>query len=251
MILAAELLHKTNAQLIAATWPLSVASFAGGLFLGLLKLPRRGDGDAPSTSRMRNLRILANSIWPIAFVVVLSLVLRIDDRLDLILSLVLTITLMMLVKRVPIGSLGIILRRHIPWKTVIVIFSALVFRRVLEQSGAVGAVSSGLTELNVPVGLVAFAIPFIASLLTGVVAAGYSIGFPVVLPLIVASGEAVPPAWAAWIVAGGFMGVMCSPMHLCFALTRVYFKADWGSVYRFILPAAALVIATAAAMLLL
>jgi integral membrane protein (TIGR00529 family) len=251
MLLAAELLHKTNIQLAAATWPLTVAAVTGGLLFGLLQLPRRGKDDPADASRTQNLRILAQSIWPIALVVVLPLVLRIDERVDLILSLVLTITLMMALKRVPLGNLGITLRKHIPWNTVIVIFSALIFRRVLEQSGAVSAVSGGLTELNLPVGLVAFAIPFIASLLTGLVAAGYSVGFPVVLPLIVASGEAVPSTWAAWLVAGGFIGVMCSPMHLCLALTRVYFKTDWASVYRFILPSAVLVIAMAAAILLL
>ena len=251
MLLATELLHKTSIQLAAATWPLTVTAAAGGLLFGLLKLPRRGDGDPTTASHAQNLRILAKSIWPIALVVILPLILRIDENIDLILSLVITITLMMASKRIPLGNLGSILRKHIPWNTVIVIFSALIFRRVLEQSGAVGAVSRGLTELNLPIPLVAFAIPFIASLLTGLVAAGYAVGFPVVLPLIVASGEVVPPAWATWLMAGGFMGVMCSPMHLCLALTRVYFKAEWNALYRFILPSAALVIATAVTILLL
>jgi hypothetical protein len=44
---------------------------------------------------------------------------------------------------------------------------------------------------------------------------------------------------------------MSSPMHLCLALTRVYFKAEWKSVYRLIAPAAVLVVATAATILLL
>jgi len=251
-LLAAELLHRTSLQLAAATWPLTAAAATGGLLFGLLKLPRRGDDDpSATTSRTQNLRTLAKSVWPIVLVVTLPLVLRINERVDLILSLVFTITLMMAIKRVPLGNLGIILRRHIPWNTVIVIFSALIFRQVLEQSGAVGAVSDGLTELNLPVGLVAFAIPFTASLLTGLMTAGYSLGFPVVLPLIVASGEVVPPAWVVWLMAGGFMGVMCSPMHLCLALTRVYFKTDWTSIYRFIVPSAALVVATAVGILLL
>jgi integral membrane protein (TIGR00529 family) len=252
MLLAAELLHKTNLQLAAVSWPLTAAAATGGLLFGLLKLPRRGvDVPSATTSRAQNMRTLAKSIWPIILVVILPLVLRINERVDLIISLVLTITLMMAIKRVPPGNLGIILRRHIPWNTVIVIFSALMFREVLEQSGAVDAVSGGLAELNLPVWLVAFVIPFIASLLTGLVAAGYSVGFPVVLPLIVASGEVVPSAWAVWLMAGGFIGVMCSPMHLCLALTRVYFKTDWVSVYRFILPSAALVVATAVGILLL
>jgi integral membrane protein (TIGR00529 family) len=251
MLLAAELLHKTVFQLAAATWPVTVAAVVGGLLLGLLRLPRRGDGDSSAASRAQNLRTLLNSVWPIVLVVTLPLLLRIHERIDLILSLALTIALMMAVKRVPLGNLGAILRKHIPWHTVVVIFSALIFRRVLEQSGAVDAVSSALIELDLPIALVAFAVPFIAGLLTGLVVAAYSVGFPVVLPLIVAEGGAVPPAWVAWLVAGGFVGVMSSPMHLCLALTRVYFKAEWKSVYRLIAPAAVLVVATAATILLL
>jgi hypothetical protein len=45
--------------------------------------------------------------------------------------------------------------------------------------------------------------------------------------------------------------VMSSPLHLCLALTRVYFKAEWRSVYRFIVPSAALVVAVAGVVLLL
>jgi len=58
-------------------------------------------------------------------------------------------------------------------------------------------------------------------------------------------------AWAAWLMAGGFLGVMCSPMHLCLSMTRVYFKASWGPVYRLIAPSTALVAATAVVILLL
>jgi hypothetical protein len=98
---------------------------------------------------------------------------------------------------------------------------------------------------------VAFGVPFIAGLLTGLVVAGFSIGFPVILPLVVADGGAVPPEWAAWLMAGGFIGAMLSPVHLCLALTRVYFKAEWGPIYRRIAPAALLVAATAGGIVLL
>ena len=32
--------------------------------------------------------------------------------------------------------------------------------------------------------------------------------------------------------AGGYAGVMLSPVHLCLVLTAEYFKADLGAVYR-------------------
>jgi integral membrane protein (TIGR00529 family) len=251
MLLAAELMDLTPRQLAHATWPLAVAALLGGLLFGLLGLPRQGNGDLPHVPRAQSLRRLTASIWPIVLVVTLSFTLPVDERLTLILSLLVTITLTMAVKHIPPHDLTTILRERIPWKTVIVIFGALIFRRVLESSGAVIAVSEALTVLNIPLAVIAFGAPFIAGLLTGLMAAGFSIGFPVTLAVIAADGGSVAPGWAAWLLAGGFIGTMLSPVHLCLGLTRVYFKAEWSPIYRLLAPSALLVTATAAGMLLL
>jgi integral membrane protein (TIGR00529 family) len=250
-LLAMELLNLSASELARAALPLTAAAATGGLLFGLLGLPRRGQTELPPTSRTQSLRTLLSSTWPILLVIIPPLALPIDDRVNLILSLVFTIALMMAVKRIPVGSLGTTLRKHIPWKTVVLIFSALIFRRVLENSGAVEAVSQALTDLNIPLVIVVFAVSFIPGLLTGLVAAAYSIGFPIAMPLLLANGGTIAPAWIAWLIAGGYMGVMCSPIHMCLALTRVYFKAEWKSIYRFILPSAALVIAAGTVLVLL
>lgn len=248
-LLAAALLGLTAAQLAATTWPLTAAMVAGGLLFGLLRLRRQVTADPPSVSPTASLRTLATSIWPIALVIGLSLSLHVDGRLDLILALLVTITLTMVLKRVPLGRLGTILRRRIPWNTVVVICGAMIFRRVLESSSAVLAVSDALIDLHVPPAAVAFTVPFIVGMLTGIVVAAYSIGFPIALPLVAAAGAGLAPAWTVWMMAGGFLGVMCSPLHLCLALTRVYFETDWGAIYRLIVPAALLVVAVAGAVL--
>ncbi|MBE9507830.1 MAG: DUF401 family protein [Chloroflexi bacterium] len=251
MLLATELLGLTTTRLAGATWPLTVAAVMGGSIFGLLGLPRRGDAEPPPVSRAQSMRTLATSVWPVALVITLSLTLPIDERVSLILSLVVTIALMMLVKRIPLLDLGTILRKCIPWRTVVVIFGALIFRRVLENSGAVIAVSDALTDLRIPLAVVAFAVPFVAGLLTGLMSAAFSISFPVILPLVAADGGAVALGWAVWMLAGGFLGTMFSPVHLCLALTRIYFKAGWGAIYRRIAPSALLMAATAAVMLML
>ena len=250
MMLGAALLGLTTIQLAGATWPLAVTAALGGLFFGLMGLPRRDSANSPPTPRTQSLRTLATSIWPILLVIVLSLALPVDERLTLIVSLLVTITLMMAVKRIPLRELGTILRERIPWKTVTVIFGALIFRRVLENSGAVLAVSDGLTDLHIPLAVLAFGVPFIAGLLTGLMAAGFSIGFPVILPLVTVDGRTIAPEWAVWMMAGGIIGTMLSPVHLCLGLTRVYFKAEWGPVYRFLAPSAFLMVATAAGVLI-
>lgn len=259
VLLATALLGLPTPQLIKATWPIAVAAIAGGLLFGVLGLPRAGSrdlplhaaGDSPQASRTQSLRTLATSIWPIVLVILLSLTLPLDERFSLNVSLVATIALTMVLKRIPMRDLGTIFRKRIPWDTVFVIAGALIFRSVLEGSGAVLAVSDALIRLRVPVPVVAFGVPFIGGLMTGLIAAAFSIGFPVVLPLVVADGGTIAPGWTAWLVAGGLLGAMLSPMHLCLALTRTYFKAEWGPIYRRLAPSALLIAATAAVVLLL
>jgi integral membrane protein (TIGR00529 family) len=249
VILAAVLMGLTTAQLVRATWPLTVATVASGLLFGLWRLPRYGTDDPPPAPRAQNLRTLGASIWPIALVITLSLTLPIDERISLIFSLMVTITLLMLVKRIPPRDLATIFRERIPWKTIVVIFGALIFRRVLDSSGAVIATADALTSLHIPLAASAFAVPFIAGLLTGWVTAAFSISFPVVAPLVVVDGGTMALKWATWLMAGGVLGIMLSPVHLCLALTRVYFEAHWGPIYRLIAPSSLLVAATAATIL--
>jgi integral membrane protein (TIGR00529 family) len=249
VMLGAALLNLETFQLAEMTWPLSAAALLGGSVFGLLGIPGKPDDDSSASGRRESVRTLVSSVWPVALVIILSLTLPIDDGIALILSLVVTMALMMVAKGVSLRALGRILYRHIPWATVVVLFGALVFRRVLDGSGAVDAVSQALTASHVPLAMVAFSIPFIAGLLTGLAIGAVSIGFPVVLPLVAPSGV-IAPGWAAWLMAGGFLGVMCSPLHLCLSLTRAYFKADWGPVYRRIVPSALVVTVTAALLLL-
>ncbi len=101
-----------------------------------------------------------------------------------------------------------------------------------------------------PTAAVAFGLPFISGLLTGLMAAGYSIGFSVALPLVTPMGGPTPAGWAVWLLAGGLVGAMMSPVHLCLGLTRVYFRAEWGPIYRRLLPASLLLVGTAALVLL-
>jgi hypothetical protein len=248
VILAAAMLGLTTLELIGATWPLTATAVISGALIGLWNVPQPTAKRSTRTPG-ENLRTLGSSIWPIALVVLLSLMLPLDESVRLIVSILITAALITATQRLPLANVWTILQKKIPWKTVTVIFSALIFRQILDNSGAVVAVSASLTRLNVPLALITFTVPFIAGLLTGLSSAAYSIGFPVVAPLLIESGGAVPLEWATWLMAGGLLGVMLSPMHLCLALTRVYFKAEWGPIYRQI-ASAALVVALTATLIL-
>jgi hypothetical protein len=80
------------------------------------------------------------------------------------------------------------------------IFSALAFRHALEDRGAVVTLSSQLSGGGIPVAALAFAHPFRAGLLTGLMPTTFSIGFSVAVPLVAADDGTISRAWArGWL----------------------------------------------------
>jgi integral membrane protein (TIGR00529 family) len=243
LVLAAGLMGTSVQTLTLTQWPLFLAAVTGGILFGLVGIPRAPSPDDGRPGRRDTLILLLKSIWPIILVLALSIVLS----LDLVLSLLLTIAALIPVQRLaPRRLLG--MAREMPLGTVPVILGAMIFRRVLETSSAVEVASGALAGLGIPMPVVVFAVPTMAGLLTGLAPAALAIGLPIVLPLC--GLDPVGGGCGLLAFAGGFVGIMLSPMHLCLALTRVYFQAEWGGVYRRIVPAA-LLLAVAAAVAVL
>jgi integral membrane protein (TIGR00529 family) len=243
LVLAAGLMGTSVQTLTLTQWPLFLAAVIGGVLFGLMGIPRASSAGDGRPGRKDTLILLFRSIWPIVLVLALSIVLG----LDLVLSLLLTIAVLVPVQRLtPRRLLG--LAREMPLGTVPVILGAMIFRRVLETSNAVEVASGALAGLGIPVPVVVFAVPMMAGLLTGLAPAAFAIGLPIVLPLC--GPDPVGSGYGLLAFAGGLVGIMLSPMHLCLALTRVYFQAEWGSVYRRLVPAVLLLVLAAAVVVL-
>ena len=116
----------------------------------------------------------------------------------------------------------------------------MIFKHVMEDAGAVTQIPQALSALGLPAMLVAFVVPMIAGLLTGTAAATLALSVPLVAPLL-AGGAMDPMTVGLWLFVAGFTGVMLSPLHLCLALTKEYFKASWVPIYRRIVPSVGLV----------
>jgi hypothetical protein len=229
-ILVAALVNVTPRDLALSQWPFFVAAVAVGVPIGLWPIPRQTDPASSGLSRNGNLRLLIDSVWPIALVIVLSVVLNVD----LILSLLATILLMLVIKRLGPRRTWDIFRQGVQLKLVLVIVSVMFFQQVLESTGAVDEIPNALTSAGVPKPIILFFLPMLPGLLTGLAPGAFGIAIPVVLPLLTASG--VDMGSVALAYAGGFLGVLLSPMHLCFSLSREFFGADWGPVYRMLVP---------------
>ncbi len=131
---------------------------------------------------------------------------------------------------------------------IILIVSIMLFKEIMDVSGAVKNLSSFLVANEIPAAPLLFILPFITGLLTGLSVGFIGSTFPLLISIVGgASISAIVFAFAA-----GFLGVMLSPVHVCFVLTREYFKADmWGTYKKLIAPWAAVFFAAFAEYLLL
>jgi integral membrane protein (TIGR00529 family) len=126
---------------------------------------------------------------------------------------------------------------------IVLIFGTMLFKFMMENSGAVAHLSGYFTEKGIPLLPILFLLPFISGLLTGLTVGFVGGTFPLLISL--AGGAHLNEVTFAF--ASGFVGVLLSPVHLCFVLTREYFKADIAGIYRKTIPGCAMIMAAALA----
>jgi len=126
-----------------------------------------------------------------------------------------------------------IIRNDINLNVVILIASIMIFKKILQVSGGIDIIPEAFAKLGIHPFIVLFIIPFFISTMTGLGTAALGIGLPVLLPIII-QGEA-NLYYAMLAFTGSFVGVMISPMHLCLVVTRNYFKADMGKIYKMLI----------------
>jgi integral membrane protein (TIGR00529 family) len=124
---------------------------------------------------------------------------------------------------------------------IVIVSGTMLFKFTMENSGAVAHLSQYFTEKGIPILPILFILPFISGLLTGITVGFVGGTFPLLLSL--AGGAHLNQITFAF--ASGFVGVLLSPVHLCFVLTREYFRADIAGIYRKTIPGCAIIMAGA------
>ena len=114
-----------------------------------------------------------------------------------------------------------------------IVASILIFKGILEDSHAVGAISNELLLLKVPLMLIAVILPFLVGLITGITIAFVGVTLPILIPLIHSLGETdFMLQYVMLTIVCGFSGVLLSPLHLCLILSNEYFNTSMSAVYR-------------------
>jgi len=134
-------------------------------------------------------------------------------------------------RRIPWREAARLARATLSLRLVLLIYGIVAFGRLLRVYGAAADLPRELAAWGVPGPVLLFVVPMAVGLLTGYTPAFVGICFPVLRPLMVAAGG-FHYGYITFAFAGGFLGVLLSPVHLCLVLSAEYFKADFGRVYR-------------------
>lgn len=231
LILAAVLVGRPVEALIRRQWPYAAAALAVGWLVGWRGVGK--DGWLGEADYGRAWREVFFTMSPVLFVIVTVLAFK----FDLALMTALAVAGLLVRFRYPWRKIPVLLWESLKPMTLLLIAGVMVFKGMLEASGAIAALPGLLLGSGVPREAVIALLPFLVGLLTGISQGYVAVAFPLLLGIYGDPGPSL--GWYVLAFVSGLGGVLISPSHLCLALTREYFGAGWGQVYRRLLPASA------------
>ena len=263
VILATHLFGVSMWQIVALHLPLSVAAVAGGYFF-ILRPAFAAERKAPppdNGNRGHNLSVALKQSAPL--IVVVATIFIAGPLLGaagvsglaakywpVIAGTVLGMTWTMAAHKTGfVQAMRHMLTRSQATMLMLAV-GVMEFRDMLISVDAFAAARADLAAYHVPTLVVIAALPFISGFVMGLAVGFVGASFPLVISLLPAAvmGSNLRFAYLALAYCAGYMGMMLSPVHLCLLLTKDFFKADFGGIYRWILPASGVVLVAGAAL---
>lgn len=221
--------------LLIAQAPFTAGAILAGTLVLMKRLPHRLTVVNSAQDRKLAWKDLGVALWPVALVIIGTIGLGIN----LLLLLVLAIVLITIVHRPSVEKVKRAFKGGFSLRNILLILGIMGFKRMVEIAGAAPAVYRTLVALHCPPPFMVFIVPMSAGVLTGVTGAAIGITFPLLSPFLM--GSAPHLNMVAFAFGASFIGVLLSPFHVCLVLTREYFQAKWGPIYRLLLPSTALI----------
>ncbi|SFH02322.1 hypothetical protein SAMN05660649_03534 [Desulfotomaculum arcticum] len=248
LILAAHISGIALNKLIFYQWPISLLwAIIGYVFIFKLKIRKnkedyyvastcnQEDGTSKSVFLKVSLRNLLYNTWPLWSSVVLVLA-----NIPIIWALTIVSIALIVEKRYQPISVWLALKEPITLKIALLIWGTMAFKEILKSSEAVTQISNSIADLGIPLVLIVVILPMITGILTGLVQVCIGISFPLLISIIEPSVGFVMLAYVS-----GVIGVMMSPIHLCFILTVEYFGSNFIKSYKpLLLPSGLIIIFT-------
>ncbi len=138
--------------------------------------------------------------------------------------------------KVPLGKVLVTFGRRDVLLMMVLIAGIMLFQGLMKSSGAVDAIQQEMKAYGIPTLAMICLLPFISGIVTGIAVGYVGASMPLVVPLLSGMGlsgmEYLAHGGLAFVC--GFFGMMLSPLHLCFLLSRDYFKCTLASCYPYL-----------------
>lgn len=112
----------------------------------------------------------------------------------------------------------------------------MIFQTLLDASGLLPLAGRQLSDSLVPLEVVIAFLPFLAGLVTGIAIGFAGPAFPLVVGLMAFDPSLSQASVLVLSFSMGYAGMMLSPVHLCYILTRRYFISGLFQSYKYIFP---------------
>jgi integral membrane protein (TIGR00529 family) len=228
LILAASIAGIPIARVSLHQFPFTVIAAGVGLLILFRHLPFERNEMAAGLKFKEFVRTFV-SIWPIFLTIILIFIFSVP----MFWALLGVCVLSGLLVKMPVRDIWAVAKKSLSLRIVLLTAAVMVFKRILETSGALDAVMTIVSPTGASGLILLFAAPFTIGFLTGVNQAFAGIAFPLLVPIIGRTNPDIVLFLFAYV--SGFVGVLLSPAHLCLVLTAEYFKADLPEVYKILI----------------
>jgi uncharacterized protein len=229
--------------------PFTVASFCGGYFFIMRKIKTTDGAFRPGTLDKQAAFV---TLFPISVLVTISLLgsfllpyAGISKTLSNLLGMIIGLVVGLIIifgnrKDAFVKSLGFFKKKS-TFDMILLIVGILVFSAALTiplgpNMTLVTMMRDEFLKLGIPILLVIALIPFISGAVTGVAFGFVGASFPIVFAML--GGEHslnVLMATTTFAYGCGYVGMILSPVHICFVVSNEYFKTKIFSAYKYIL----------------
>ncbi len=245
VLLATSIANLNLWSFVITLFPMTLVAVAAG-FKPLADTLRKGRDNGPVQSERPALKPFIAELFPILLTIILGIGAGsllsallpetwtiISKELGLILALLAAVALVWHQNSFTGRKKWKIISNPELLKMFYMVAAILVFQGILTDSHAVNGVSRELISWRIPLVPITILLPMLVGLVVGITIAFVGTTFPILITLVASYGESqLLPAYMMLAMAGGFIGVLLSPLHLCLLLSNEYFDTSLRQVYR-------------------
>lgn len=246
VVLAVGLLDVEIWRFMLVMMPMTGVTVLAGIFFILRPL---GMGAGPSHAVMRDGKALRGFVWEIMPIIVVVAVIAVMAAITMILramgadvamsggvailpGLLAAVFWVVRTNRLTRGQLRAAFTHRGILPMLLLVAAIMIFKGVMTDSQAVLHIRDELVAYRFPLIWIILLMPFLSGFVTGIAIGFVGTSFPLIIPLFPQTSVVVYLSYACLAYSFGYMGMMLSPVHLCFLVTKDYFGASLFHSYR-------------------